>query len=95
MAASSHNRKKTLWEKEELLFPSNSSFSHSVFKRLVLQTCENQGLFGKGLMHLLVLKLVLVTSGENSVTISRQGAFGLYSSPLPIALDNYYDYRRH
>ena len=25
------------------------SFSHSVFKRFVLQTCKNQGLFGKGL----------------------------------------------
>ena len=24
--------------------------SHSVFKRLVLETCKNQGLFGKGLM---------------------------------------------
>ena len=28
---------------------SNFSFSHSVFKRPVLQTCKNQGLFGKGL----------------------------------------------
>ena len=28
---------------------SNFSFSNSVFKRLVLQTCKNQGLFGKGL----------------------------------------------
>ena len=28
---------------------SNFSFSHSVFKRLPLQTCKNQGLFGKGL----------------------------------------------
>ena len=28
---------------------SNSTFSRSVFKRLVLQTCRNQGLFGKGL----------------------------------------------
>ena len=27
---------------------SNFSFSHSVFRRLVLQTCNNQGLFGKG-----------------------------------------------
>ena len=27
----------------------NFSFSHSVFKRLVLQTRKNQGLFGKGL----------------------------------------------
>ena len=32
-----------------LLVTSNFSFSHSVFKRLVLQTRENQGLFGKGL----------------------------------------------
>ena len=28
---------------------SNFSFSHSVFKRLVLQIRKNQGLFGKGL----------------------------------------------
>ena len=37
------------WEKEKLLVMSNFSFSHSVFKRLVLQTHKNQGLFGKGL----------------------------------------------
>ena len=30
---------------------SNFSFSHTIFKRLVLQTCKNQGLFGKGLTH--------------------------------------------
>ena len=36
-------------EKEELLVTSNSSYSHSAFKRLVLQTRKNQGLFGKGL----------------------------------------------
>ena len=29
---------------------SNFSFSHSVFKRLFLQTCENPGLFGKRLI---------------------------------------------
>ena len=39
---------KKLWEKEKLLVTSNCSFSHSVFKRLLLQTGENQGLFGKG-----------------------------------------------
>ena len=33
-----------------LLVTSNFSFSHIVFKRLVLQTCKNQGLFGKGLI---------------------------------------------
>ena len=51
MAKSSSNRKKTLWEKEKLLVMSNFSFSHSVFKRTVLQTRKNQGLFGKGLIH--------------------------------------------
>ena len=49
MAEHSPNRLKTLWEKEKLLVTSNFSFSHSVFKRLVLQTRKNQGLFGKGL----------------------------------------------
>ena len=43
------NGLKTLCEKEKLIVMSNFSFSHSVFKRLVLQTRENQGLFGKGL----------------------------------------------
>ena len=42
--------RKTLWEKEELLVTSNFSFSHSVFKRLALQTFKIQGLFGKGLI---------------------------------------------
>ena len=37
-----------MWEKEKLLVTSNFSFSHSVFKRLALQTRKNQGLFGKG-----------------------------------------------
>ena len=51
MAESSPNREKTLREKEKLLVRSNFSFSHSVFKRLVLQTRKNQGLFGKGLIQ--------------------------------------------
>ena len=49
MAESSPNGKKTLRKKEKLLVTSNFSFSQSVFKRLVLQTHKNQGLFGKGL----------------------------------------------
>ena len=49
IAESSPNRLKTLWEKEKLLVMSNFSFSRSVFKRPVLQTRKNQGLFGKGL----------------------------------------------
>ena len=43
------NFMKTLWEKEKLLVTSNFSFSHSGFKKLVLQKCKIQGLFGKGL----------------------------------------------
>ena len=49
MAENSPNEEKTLWEKEKLLVTSNFSFSHNVFKRRLLQTCNNQGLFGKGL----------------------------------------------
>ena len=33
----------------KLLVTSNFSFSHSVFKRLVVQICKNQGLFGNRL----------------------------------------------
>ena len=46
---SSQNGLKTMWEKKKLLVTSNFFFSHSVFKRLVLQTRQYQGLFGKGL----------------------------------------------
>ena len=49
MIGSSPNEWKTLWEKEKLLVTSNFSFSHIVFQRLTLQTCKNQGLFGKEL----------------------------------------------
>ena len=35
-------------EKEKLLDTSNFSFSHSVFRRLLLQSHKNQGLRGKG-----------------------------------------------
>ena len=37
--------------KREIAHTSNFSFSHSVFKRLILQTRKNQGLFGKGQRH--------------------------------------------
>ena len=50
MAESSPNGLKTVREKEKLLVTSNFSFSHSVFKRLVLQTRKNKGLFGKQLI---------------------------------------------
>ena len=40
---------KTLWEREKMA--RFFYFSHIVFKRLVLQTRKNKGLFGKGLKH--------------------------------------------
>ena len=53
MAESYPDESKTLWEKEKLLGTSgkrsNFSFSHSVFKRLEMQTRKNKGLFGKRL----------------------------------------------
>ena len=48
MAESSPKEKKRLWEKEKLLVTSNSSFSHRVFKRLVLQTRKTRDALGKG-----------------------------------------------
>ena len=58
-AENSPDRYKTLWEKEKLLVSSNFSFSHSVFKRLVVQTRKNQGLFGKGFTTQLPLLSIL------------------------------------
>ena len=46
---SSPNGWKTLCQKEKLLVTSNIYFSHSVFKRCLMQTRKNQGLFGKEL----------------------------------------------
>ena len=68
MAEKSPKEKKTLWEKEKLLVMSNFSFSHSVFKRLVLQTRKNQGLFGKG----------------KNCSLSSIMAFAMLLSKLPV-----------
>ena len=64
MAESSPNRKKKLREKEKLPVMSNFSFSHTDFKRLVLQTRKNQGLFGKGfnIIHVFYTSLYKITS---------------------------------
>ena len=41
--------KKTQWEKEKMLVTSIFAFSNNVFKSLLSQDRENQGLFGKEL----------------------------------------------
>ena len=70
MAENSPNGYKTLREKEKLLVTSNFSFSHSVYKRLVLQTLKNQGLFGKGLRFY---------KYENNTRWSNQSDVALFS----------------
>ena len=67
MAEGSPNRWKILWEKEKLLVTSNFSFSHSVFKRLVLQTCKQQGLSGKGLKKMAKTPVKLVEQRNLSI----------------------------
>ena len=52
MEDSSTNGLKTLWEKEKLLVTSNFSFSHSVFKRLVLE---------KGLRENIIISMMSIT----------------------------------
>ena len=74
MVYSSQKALKTLWEKEKLLVTSNFSFSHCVFKRLVLQTSKNQGLFGKQLKHPLIQyrgEIFLCSIGQNFSTIKK------------------------
>ena len=44
MAESSQKAYRILWEEEKLLVTSNFSFSHIVFKRVVLQTHKKPGL---------------------------------------------------
>ena len=48
------------WVKEKLLLMSIFSFSHCVFKRLVLQTCKNSDCLGKGPHNLLVFQTVSI-----------------------------------
>ena len=60
-------RVKTLWEKGKLLVTSNFCFSHSVFKRLEMQTRKIKGLFGKGLnlYKSLALSKLIAFADEN------------------------------
>ena len=53
--------RKHCGKRKKLLVTSNFSFSHNVFKRLVLQTRKNQGLFGKGLKWLTLHKIRCIT----------------------------------
>ena len=66
LAESSPKRWKTPWKKEILLIMSNFCFFHNVFKGFILQTCKNQGLFGKGLTHNQTTNFRLFQNEENN-----------------------------
>ena len=68
MVESSPKGQITLREKEKLLIMSNFSFSHSVFKTILLQTCKNKGLFGKRMLP------------ANSTSATTGVAFDQYST---------------
>ena len=57
MAESSPRRVENTVGKGEIARYGYFSFSHNVFKRFVLQTRKNQGLFGKGLKYIDNLKM--------------------------------------
>ena len=61
-----------MWEKEKLLVTSIFFFSHSFFKRLVLQTRKNQGLFGKGLN--VVQRMIWVTDSVENIVGKGENA---------------------
>ena len=70
------NVRKNTEEKDKLLVTSNFSFCHSIFKRPVLQTRKNKGLFGKGLksfvdtlVSFLTGEVIIVSLYENIVVL--------------------------
>ena len=87
MAESSLNRWKTLWEKEKLLVVSNFSLSRSVFKRIVMQTRKNQGLFRKRLNGLIMVTSIIFLhiTALSTVSTARAPAAALctFSSSSP------------
>ena len=56
---------KAPWEKEKLLIMSNISFSHSVFKILIMQTPNNPGLIWGKVEH------VPYTSASTTSTLTQ------------------------
>ena len=72
---------------EKLLVVSNFSFSHDVFKRIVLQTSKNHGLFGKGLR--LMSKIDYKVDCYKEQIVFKEGG-EVYSSSLVIARTVFY-----
>ena len=56
-----HLGKKTLWEKEKLLVPSNFAFSHNVFHSYISLVHQNAVLCGNGLSRKKILNMHLQT----------------------------------
>ena len=87
MVESFPDEQKILWEEEKLLVTNNFSFSHSVFKRLLLQTCKHQGLFGKGLTCIFPFSDHIFKTNENKFIFSSADAFNLDQSILSFGIE--------
>ena len=61
-----------MWEKEKLLVTSNFSFSHSVFKRLVLQTCKNQQSFFGERVKCVKISVAIFSTAEGGYRFQRK-----------------------
>ena len=72
---------KTRWEKEKLLARCNFSFSHSVFKRFVLQTHKNKGLFGK-VLNIFFQSIAEIYSNIYSTDYSRATSQHYFKSTM-------------
>ena len=70
------------WEKEKLLITSYFFFSHSVFKRPLLQTRKNLGLFGRGLKSLQKTILNLMKTVERVENTVGKGGIAHYEQFL-------------
>ena len=68
-----------MWKKGEIAQNEQFLLFPSVFQSLVLQMCENQGLFGKGLMEAKVMDFIpeRVNRGTSNGFYTRKGCIKL------------------
>ena len=81
MVESFSNGRKHCGKRRNCLLRAISPFPPSVFKRLLLHTCEHQGLFGRGLILYQNNKILdwskLKTFATDKINVNEQLKFGL------------------
>ena len=85
MAESCQNGSKILWEKEKLLVTSNFSFSHSVFKRLILQTHKKPGLVWEWVNYpscVLMINPLEMLASKKIMSIRKKNIISAFSNTI-------------